>query len=396
MTTTPKSTSRTRQSDESIAAGSEPSAMMKAEICAVLEASAKRLRLGIEGPRNAELLDSARATIEALFDENARLQSELIELRADRDSWRDQCTDRIADWGREHDLRIAAESELTTLRVENERLLCKMSEATDLMSSQLVSLAKFRSAIADSERRRMQLLTRAEKADSDLAALRIENDALRSESLALRSRLERAEGDARRLSEYLMGRCEANDTHRDAIFQCELRQISGDYPTLDEWRIAIDTALAAHPPEPSLAALSQAEKRACFVGQEGEVAYLLTHKFAEGRHALSFDGDGETAEWSSGNWIATPLYAKHAAAPACGSIAGEGATRSDAGKAVTDDSEQLQRARERLLRLADFYERSAEGEGDISRSIYKSTASAIRKFADDALSTQQENDHGGE
>jgi NTP pyrophosphatase (non-canonical NTP hydrolase) len=83
-------------------------------------------------------------------------------------------------------------------------------------------------------------------------------------------------------------------------------------------------------------------------------------------------------------------------APACGSIAGEGATRSDAGKAVTDDSEQLQRARERLLRLADFYERSAEGEGDISRSIYKSTASAIRKFADDALSTQQENDHGGE
>ena len=49
--------------------------------------------------------------------------------------------------------------------------------------------------------------------------------------------------DSIRLQTYLMGRCEYPDTHRNAILDLELRCFSDDYPTMDEWREAIDKAI---------------------------------------------------------------------------------------------------------------------------------------------------------
>jgi predicted nuclease with TOPRIM domain len=104
MTTTPKSTSRTRQSDEGIAAGSEPSAIMtKDEVLATLEGS---IRFAESQGRMTEmrLLSETRTTIEALFDENTyrgvllaagretilSLQSELAALRIENDALRSE------------------------------------------------------------------------------------------------------------------------------------------------------------------------------------------------------------------------------------------------------------------------------------------------------------------
>jgi hypothetical protein len=55
----------------------EAGGMSKREILETIEASAKRLRLGIEGPRNAELLERAGATIERLYAENEVMRAEL-------------------------------------------------------------------------------------------------------------------------------------------------------------------------------------------------------------------------------------------------------------------------------------------------------------------------------
>jgi hypothetical protein len=113
MTTTPKSTSRTRQSDESIAAGSEPSAMMtKDEVLRALKTIARQAwsHRELSPPFNkdtrremADISDKAIATIEALFDELARF-----------DGMRVVCDRAIA-------AAKKAESELTTLCSRLER-----------------------------------------------------------------------------------------------------------------------------------------------------------------------------------------------------------------------------------------------------------------------------------
>lgn len=70
--------------------------------------------------------------------------------------------------------------------------------------------------------------------------LRVEKQA---EVDRLTAELAEARKDSERLRVHLMGR--GDNGERDEIMALTLRQISGDEPTLDEWRAAIDAAALA-------------------------------------------------------------------------------------------------------------------------------------------------------